>query len=199
MMASEVASNAGGMWFSTWMWEGMAGELGMAAALSCTSRSKICDVAGEATRGEAEYTPPRPGDAGTMCGASASPGDVAAEDRCDMSRASGVPCMLDSDLADAPGAALSDAFFFPEKAENRPRFFLESSFADSTWAGALSLAVGVEQSVESRAATGFLRMSAAGARLMMAEFAGGGTVGWLMLWAELSQGRGGRMGERQCK
>lgn len=50
------------MWFSVWMCVGIAGELALRTALSCTSRSKICEVAGEDNRGEPEK--PRPGDDG---------------------------------------------------------------------------------------------------------------------------------------
>jgi hypothetical protein len=41
VMASDDASRTGGIWFSVWIWEGIAGEFVMGRELSCTSRSKI--------------------------------------------------------------------------------------------------------------------------------------------------------------
>lgn len=53
VIASEEASRTGGIWFSVWMCDGIAGELG-GKVLSCTSRSKIWEPAGDTTRGEEE-------------------------------------------------------------------------------------------------------------------------------------------------
>jgi hypothetical protein len=54
VIASEEASSTGGIWFSVWMCDGIAGEFGTGTELSCTSRSNICDPAGDAMRGEDE-------------------------------------------------------------------------------------------------------------------------------------------------
>ena len=73
-MASEEASRTGGIWFSVCMWDGMAGDVGR-IALSCTSRSNICDPAGELIRGDEDWSP-RPGEEGVLFGLSTGGGDA---------------------------------------------------------------------------------------------------------------------------
>lgn len=53
-MASDVASKAGGIWFSVMMCDGIEGDACGTDTSSCTLRSKIIDDAGECVRGEAE-------------------------------------------------------------------------------------------------------------------------------------------------
>lgn len=75
VMASEDASSTGGMWFSVWMWDGMAGDAGTCTVVSWTSRSNICEPAGDAIRGEDEYRL-RCGDEGDRYGWFARFGDI---------------------------------------------------------------------------------------------------------------------------
>ena len=57
MMASDVASNAGGIWFSVMIWEGICGDACGIATSSWTSLSKIMDEAGEWVLDEADGIP----------------------------------------------------------------------------------------------------------------------------------------------
>lgn len=57
MIASDVASRAGGIWFSVRMCEGICGDACGTATSSCTFRSKIIEEAGECVRGEADRIP----------------------------------------------------------------------------------------------------------------------------------------------
>lgn len=57
MIASDVASSAGGIWFSVRICEGICGDACATSTSSCTLRSKIIEEAGECVRGEADRKP----------------------------------------------------------------------------------------------------------------------------------------------
>lgn len=130
------------MKLSVWIWVGMAGEVDFSTVLSWTSRSKIAEPAGDATRGDAES--PRVGDVGTAKRCSFWLGDVvdcAVEDAVDASL--GMVGGLD-DASDAD----ESSFFLPRP--KNPRFLGLTSFFFSSLAGLmfsmLLAGCGVEQS-----------------------------------------------------
>ncbi len=119
MIASEEASRTGGIWFSVCIWDGMAGEVG-SRALSCTSRSNICDPAGEVIRGDEECSR-RPGEEGVILGLSRGAGDVVDDFVVSLLTVLGGLTSVDSIFEGVCVDVLSSCLFLPSP--NKPRFF----------------------------------------------------------------------------
>ncbi|KLU84957.1 hypothetical protein MAPG_03991, partial [Magnaporthiopsis poae ATCC 64411] len=102
------------------MWDGIAGDVGSAETDSCTSRSKICEPAGDARRGDRCGDVDRTGDVGTLLGDAV----VRLEGDC-----------LGAEVlaAVAAGTSESSAFFLPKP--NRERFFFLPSSGSLPAAG----------------------------------------------------------------